>query len=425
MTKEKKILLLPDSAGVYLFKNSANIVLYIGKAKSLKKRVASYFSHKITDWKVAELIKQYEVVDYILTYNEHEALLLEAQLINEYKPKFNVLLKNNNPSMYLLFSFKEKMGLSIVRKKKLSEGLVYFGPFLQRKDAKQVYFYLLKVFQLQTCTVKIENGCLEYHLNNCSGTCKSDFNKEDYVSRLLFAQQALEGNKKIFKQSIEKKIQEYSALFEFEKARNLYGYLQNIEHIFKLLKHTYSDKKYDNEVAEALIPSSYQLNDLVNSGNEIKELLHLEKEPIRIDCFDISHFQSNAIVGSCVRFVNGVPAKNKFRKFKIRSLVEQNDYAALQEIVTRRYKDGDYPDLVVIDGGKGQLSAVLSVIPTSLDCVALAKREETIYSRFLPEGIILDRHTKAGTLLIRLRDYTHHFAISYHKRLRAKNFLSK
>ena len=117
MTKDKDSLLLPDLPGIYLFKNSSNVILYIGKAKSLKKRVASYFVKKAVDWKVAELIKQYEVVDYILTYNEHEALLLEAQLIGEYKPKFNVLLKNNNPSLYLLFSFGEKMGLSLVRKK--------------------------------------------------------------------------------------------------------------------------------------------------------------------------------------------------------------------------------------------------------------------------------------------------------------------
>ena len=150
MKHEKEVLVLPDLPGVYIFKNKLNIILYIGKAKSLKKRVASYFIKQTTDWKVAELIKQYETIDYILTYNENEALLLEAQLIGEYKPKFNVLLKNNNPYIYLLFSFGEKKGLSLVRKKIVAKTNVYFGPFIQKKDARQVYFYLLKMFQLQT-----------------------------------------------------------------------------------------------------------------------------------------------------------------------------------------------------------------------------------------------------------------------------------
>ncbi len=424
MKNEKEALILPDLPGVYVFKDTLNTILYIGKAKSLKKRVASYFIKQTTDWKVAELIKQYEAIDYILTYNENEALLLEAQLIGEYKPKFNVLLKNNNPYIYLLFSFGEKRGLSLVRKKVIAQNSVYFGPFIQKKDARQVYFYLLKMFQLQRCTLKIESGCLQYHLMNCAGTCKSDFNEQDYLARLFFAQQALEGNQVLFKKSVEQKIQEYSKLLEFEKARTLYNYLQNIENIFILLKRTYSDKKYDKDVARILIPQAHQINISLFAHQEIKKILHLEKEIITIDCFDISHFQSNFIVGSCIRFTYGIPDKNKFRKFKIRSLVEQNDYAALQEILLRRYKDHDYPDLIVIDGGKGQLASSLAVLPSFVNCVALAKKEEKIFSSFFSDGIFLDMHTEGGKLLINLRDYAHHFAISYHKRLRAKNFLS-
>lgn len=155
--------------------------------------------------------------------------------------------------------------------------------------------------------------------------------------------------------------------------------------------------------------------------HELQKLLKLDQLPYTIDCFDISHFQSNELVGSCVRFTHGLPDKNNFRRFKIKTLTTQNDYAALQEIVARRYKDPrDIPDLVVIDGGKGQLSAVQQIIPTA-SCIALAKREERIFGTMIPhDGIVLDPHSEHGKLLIALRDYAHHFAINYHRLRRIK-----
>ncbi len=133
-----------------------------------------------------------------------------------------------------------------------------------------------------------------------------------------------------------------------------------------------------------------------------------------IDCFDISHFQSKQMVGACVRFSHGVPVKNKFRRFKIKTLETQDDYAALQEIVTRRYRNGDMPDLILIDGGKGQLNAIKKILPDAT-ISSLAKREETLFCNAHPEGVLLDVKTPIGKLLIELRDYTHHFAISYHR----------
>ena len=155
------------------------------------------------------------------------------------------------------------------------------------------------------------------------------------------------------------------------------------------------------------------------AAQELQKTLNLAKEPQIIDCFDISHFQSQAIVGSCVRFIDGVPAKSKFRKFKIKSLIQQNDYAALQEIVKRRYKAGDLPDFIVIDGGKGQLNAVYGLLPDT-PCISLAKREETVFVPHKSEGILLSLHTAMGKLLIALRDYTHHFAVRYHQHLKRR-----
>ena len=149
-------------------------------------------------------------------------------------------------------------------------------------------------------------------------------------------------------------------------------------------------------------------------------VLKLASPPRSIDCFDVSHFQSTALVGSCVRFYDGIPQKNAFRRFKIKTLTEQNDYEALKEIVSRRYKNQDeLPDLVVIDGGKGQRNAVLPLLKNST-CVSLAKREERLFSDSYPEGYVLDVHTPVGKLLISLRDYAHHFAITYHRLLRSK-----
>ena len=151
-------------------------------------------------------------------------------------------------------------------------------------------------------------------------------------------------------------------------------------------------------------------------------MLSLSFLPITIDCFDISHFQSNAIVGSCIRFTNGKPDKKAFRRFAITTLVQQNDYAALYEIVSRRYKDQkNLPDIVLIDGGKGQRNAVLSLLPITV-CISLAKKEELLFCDAYPEGIHLDLKRQSGKLLIALRDYAHHFAITYHRLVRSKKF---
>ena len=166
--------------------------------------------------------------------------------------------------------------------------------------------------------------------------------------------------------------------------------------------------------------NTFTIKNYQETAQEIQTFLHLKKAPISIDCFDISHFQSRYIVGSCVRFTNGVPDKNKFRRFKITSLTTQNDYAALQEIVTRRYKKPeDIPDLVVIDGGKGQRNAVLEVFKDA-PCVSLAKREEILFSDAHPQGRQLFVNEPVGKLFISLRDYAHHFAISYHRLLRSR-----
>jgi len=410
---------LPLLPGVYLFKKGTEI-LYIGKAKCLKKRVASYFAKRGTDWKIDSLISEYTHIDHIITHNETEALLLEAQLIRDNKPRFNVLLKSGQPFIYILFTADDPRQLLITRNKK-TKG-IYFGPFLHKKQARSAYSYIMNTFKLTMCTMKIENGCLRYHLGLCAGNCIPNFNLTDYKIRVELALDLLQGHYNQSLKKITQQIKIYTQQLEFEKARTMYYYLKNLDIIFTTIQTKFSEKKYEREIFLTTAPINTKLLEDPHIGTKIQQLLSLHKAPQTIDCFDISHFQSTYMVGSSIRFNKGIPDKNKFRRFKIKTLTEQNDYAALQEIVSRRYKNPeDLPDLMLIDGGKGQLNAITKLFP-SCQIISLAKKEELIFAPHLIEPVPLDVATEAGKLLLALRDYAHHFAIKYHKLLRIKNF---
>lgn len=417
---------LPALPGVYLFKDANHTVIYIGKAKQLRKRVQSYFVNQKTDWKIAELIKEHASIAHIVTHNETEALLLEAQLIRDYKPKFNVLLKSGQPFVYLLFTeikgaitLKNLPQLEVVRNKK-KKG-IYFGPFLHKTDARSVHDYLLRTFKLIQCNKSIANGCLDYHLGRCAGSCKVDFDQTGYLTRLQLAQDVLEGNHKQFLKRLHELIATYNTNLEFEKAAHISHYITNFETIFATIKTKFHEQKYALEVEEVALQPVLPNVEAEQALAHLQHILGLET-PIRtIDCFDISHFQSTHMVGSCIRFTNGKKDPNNFRRFKIKSLDEQNDYAALQEIVTRRYKNPeDLPDVVLIDGGKGQRNAILPLLPNT-PCISLAKREERLFVDRYPSGIIIDFSTPLGRLLMALRDYAHHFAITYHRKKRSKS----
>ncbi len=415
---KEKISNLPSLPGVYLFKDADNNVIYIGKAKSLKDRVKSYFG-KNTDWKVQALLQEAVDLDYVLTNTEIEAMLFEAELIGQHKPKYNVLLKSGQPFVYIMFSKDEMSQIKVVRNKK--EKGTYFGPFLHKHQARAVAKFLTETFKLKTCNKTIANGCLNYHLGLCAGTCKSEFDSQEYLFRIELAQQALKKNHDQFLASLKQRIATLCQELQFEKARNLNGYITNLDTIFNTLHVRYAHDKFHPDLFIAThalkrLPGYQQIN------YDLQAFLGAEKPIVSIDCFDISHFQSSYIVGSSIRFCNGLPDKNNFRRFRIRSLKEQNDYAALREIVTRRYKDPkNLPDLIIIDGGKGQLGAVKDLFPQAL-FVSLAKREELLYTPLHPEGIHLDVATSVGKTIIAIRDYAHHFAISYHKLLRSKAF---
>jgi len=420
---------IPAVPGVYFFKDRDEEVIYIGKAKSLRNRLRSYFG-KEKDWKVKSLLREYKTIDYIRTSNELEALLLEATLIKTHKPKYNVLLTTGNPFLYIHFTNDPLPEVKLVRNKKGAG--TFFGPLLHKKEARGVYNYLMRSFKLRFCNLRIEGGCLDYHLGNCVGRCKGSFDATDYLERIELAKKTLRGtmvegpydrqNLKDAFDFLEEKVAHHVALKEFERARNLHEYSLNLEKIVATIRTKFTEHKYEDEMFIATTPTHVSAN-AKNGLKELQQLLKLPVLPRTIDCFDISHFQGQYVVGSCIRFTDAVPEKSAFRRFKIKTTHGQDDYAALVEIVSRRYaptaKNPTLPDVILIDGGKGQYNAIRALMPHAI-VISLAKREERLFTALHAEGVLLDNKKALGQLLIALRDYAHHFAIGYHKLLRNK-----
>ena len=515
----EQIKALPSSPGVYLFKDINHQIVYVGKAKNLRNRVNQYVQRLGVDLKSQLIFEVAAALDHIVTATELDALLLEAQLIQNHRPRFNVLLKDGQPFLWLMVAARtsdELPVLELVRNKK-KRGQ-YFGPFLEKGHARQVHDFLIKTLRLKLCGKKIESGCLYYHLGSCAGSCRPDFDAPGYRERIGLAQLALQKGHQKFLQHLRDEIAQSNRALQFERSRDLHGHLEAFERIFDALAskgsgtalyvkkdvwvlsedgselyffeerdgvlkqreyfyfyvhqdvdlHAETIKEYflsvyrqrrpahviltnvdfgaDVPLFQEFLQSLHGLDHepsiqvpheghyaqimkmaLIQIGQDrakrqslgvaLKKLLLLPREPVSIDCFDISHKQGTFMVGACVRFTNGKPEPSKFRHFKINTVVGQNDYASLREIVARRYSSGeDIPDLILIDGGKGQLHAVDDLLPGA-EFAALAKREETVFSGRIPGGKILDQQTFAGQVLIALRDYTHHFAISYHRLL--------
>jgi excinuclease ABC subunit C len=411
----------PSSSGVYFFKDINNNILYIGKAKNLKNRIGSYFFS--SDHKVIELLKVATDIEFITTNNEIEALFLEAQLIKQHQPPFNRLLKAGNPYIYIWFSTEKIPTISIVRiKKKNGE---YFGPFLTKRDAQIVVEYLKKSLQLNICNKKIESGCLQYHINICSGSCKSDFDLASYTARLDIARQILDNKYEQAIKLLDDEITTSNAHLNFERSAHLATYQQHLQAIISVLKTLQTSKlttltHFADHSSNA--HQSKSLDSNIELLSALKKRLGLKKIPYTIDCFDISHMQSQSMVGSCVRFLNGKPDKKNFRHFTIKSITEQNDYAALVEIVTRRYKKPEnLPDLIIIDGGKGQLNATKH-LAGSAEIISIAKGDnrkvgaETIFFPEQEKTTGVDIHQDTDRLLLEIRDYAHHFAISFHRK---------
>jgi len=506
---------LPTQSGCYLFKDHDACIIYIGKAKVLKKRVASYFQKRDHDAKTKALVRRIASVDFIVTDSELEALLLENNLIKKHQPKYNIALKDSGGYSYLCLTDEAWPRLLVVQDRTVAG--TYFGPFTSGAVRDDVMQIVLRIFKLRTCHVLPTRACLRYHMDLCDAPCVQKISTDDYQQQVNAVEHVLLGRTRELIQNLKQQMQLYSAQMDFEKALKLRNQIQSL-HRLQEKQHVQRNKTYNEDIIdyqqkghtvyvmlfhidqgmlegkqafefdamegvfESFLAQYYQQHDVpreiilskpmndelhhflelkrkgkvrvtVPQRGEKKHLLALVQKNIEwrffgaqqkladlqqrldlpvcpnvIECFDISHFQGDATVASMVQFRDGVADKRNYRRYQIRRVKGINDFRSIAEVVSRRYarlideKQG-MPNLIVIDGGAGQLSfALQSLLELGLHIpiISLAKKHEEIYMPELAEPIRLNKKTPALRLMQQIRDEAHRFAITYHRILRKK-----
>ncbi len=548
---EETIKLVPAQAGCYIYYDSTGEIIYVGKAKNLKRRVYSYFHKQHDSAKTRVLVSQIEKLEYIITDSEVEALILESHLIKKHKPKYNILLKDDKKYPYFLITDEDFPRIQVVRKKNLNPDKGrFYGPYTDVGAMYATLDFLKKIFPLKQCKNPkyTSRPCLYYHIGKCLAPCQGKVTPEEYQKLIKQVELFLSGKQTELLKQLKEQMQKYSEAQEYEKAakfRDSYVDLQKtlerqkvvyentklnedilavlyedgilvivvmmirdgrlidkkdftyfVEDIDKIeyfetffrdyyttLKLEYPDKivskdlkdignkelyqewlkvisgkkitinygngrgKYNelcelaiknarNTLENAKIKKMSQIRDNFNEvGSYLAEKLELTNFPNRIECYDISHIQGTNTVASMVVFQNGLPKKTAYRKFKVK-LTEgkPDDFLSMKEVLTRRLSrlsepKWEKPDLIIIDGGKGQLSSVMQVVEKmgikvgagGIDFVSLAKREEEVFLPNRSESILLPRDSNALYLIQRIRDEAHRFAITYHRDLRSKS----
>lgn len=421
---------IPHDSGIYIFKDARDIPIYVGKAKDLHKRVSQYFDlREGKGIKTEHLVSQISSIDTIPTHSEFDALMLEAKLIREYNPKYNVIAKDDKSPLYLCITSDEELPrLLFIRKTGVipKRGRIYFGPFQSGRIINKVLRELRSITPF--CTQKIRNGhpCFYTHLGLCN-PCPSEFAKKEdrksytrlYRRNIRILINILSGKSLTVLHAMEKEMQKLSGAERFEEAEIIKSSIRRLQQL-----HT---KHYDPIMY--VTSDSFLENIYESEMNELKGALTPYYPHIatlhRVECMDISNTMGTNATGSLVVLIDGRPSSSDYRRFRIKTKKSPDDFAMIAEVVKRRFSHTEwpYPDLLVIDGGKGQVGAALEAIPVPV--IGLAKRFENI---IVPVGktfmtVRLPVAHKGLHLLQRIRDESHRFAITYHKLLRKKNFL--
>lgn len=533
------IVSIPHKPGIYKYFDQFGKLIYVGKAKDLNKRVRSYFLKNKSSYKTYELVNQITSIEFTIVQTEQDALLLENSLIKEYKPRFNINLKDDKSYPYIVIKNEAYPRIFLTRRK-FNDGSIYLGPFTSAGKVRELITFIRRFIPLRTCKLSlteknIENKkfkvCLEYHLGNCKAPCVGLQSLEDYEKSIEQIKQLLKGNLSPIIATHKKIMQQYALDLHYEKAeseRKKIEYLESYQakstivnkhisnvDVFYLIKennkcfisylmvqngtiiqtHTAElETKLDEQEAEALqfavetlridfnsistevvvqefivltdnitvtIPKAGEKKKLLELAEQnahykkqdwlrqkalhvgeqskdstaliaqLQHLLHLTELPNHIECFDNSNFQGSHPVSAMVCFKNGEPSKKDYRHFNVKNIVGINDFATMKDTVYRRYKrvideSLPLPQLVIIDGGKGQLSAAMESIDElqlngKITVVGLAKREEEIFFPGDQQSIKLGWDSPALNLLRRIRDEVHRFGITHHRKLRSKS----
>lgn len=415
----ERIKELPDDFGVYIIKDSSENVIYVGKANSIRKRLNSHLRSRFAG-KISK-------IDYILTKGELSALILEAKLIKQYHPKYNILMRDDKSYPYLRLSAEEDFpGLEIERRIKPG-GSIYYGPF-SGGAARELQKILSRLFGLRKCRThplkKRQQPCLNYYMKRCAGPCIGKITRDEYRKRVRevedFMEQGVEKALKSMKVEMDKASKEE----KFEKAAQIRDRMGGIE---KAEGH-----RPEEEGGRKKGKGAKREGRMTDGLVELSNILSI-KYPGRIEAFDISNLGPSGTVGAMAVFVNGLPHKKHYRKFKIRYKDLPNDTAAIYETVYRRYRRSlsktlPLPDLIMIDGGKGQLSAAEDALKGSeagnVPVIGLAKKEEEIFRPGVPVSIKMPGSSPSLLLLRRIRDEVHRFAIAFHRERRGKGFIT-
>ena len=529
---------LPEKPGCYQFFNEKAEILYVGKAKNLKRRVASYFKKDQPENKTKVLVKQIKDIKYIVVDSEEEALLLENNLIKQYRPRYNVLLKDDKTYPYIIVK-NEYFPRVFQTRTVIKDGSVYFGPYASVYTAKTMLQMVKSIYKIRTCKYpltpeSIAQGrhkiCLEYHIKRCNGPCRGLISSEKYNEQILEIREILKGNSSRITNHLLGQMRLLSENMKFEEAQVIkekYDVIENyrsrstvvttslhnidvfsfdeneksayinylhigngaIVHVYtfeykKRLDEPKEEllglgivemrKRFNSTAREIIVPflpdvmlsesivysipqkgdkkkllnlsiqnvKQYKIDCLKRAEKfnpeqrttrllkTIQEDLHLPALPMHIECFDNSNIQGTSPVAACVVFKKGKPSKPDYRHFHIKTVVGADDFASMEEIVTRRYtrlleEEQPLPQLIVIDGGKGQLNMATGVLIKlnligKIAIIGLAKRLEEIYYPNDPEPLILDKTSETLKIIQQLRDEAHRFGITFHRKVRSK-----
>lgn len=516
---------LPEKSGVYRFYDIDKTLIYIGKAKNLRSRVSSYFINNNKSVKTLNLVRNIEYINFTIVNNEHEAFLLENNLIKEFKPRYNILLKDSKSYPYIVVTNEDYPRLLPVEHL-LDDYKFIFGPFSNRSLMHELLEFIRKTCKIRNCKYNITdddiknnkyNLCLEYHIENCCGICKNLISKEDYLKNIDKAINILKGNLINIKKEIKLKMLEASKKEQYKLAQRYKNELEAIfnyeaksivsstdfknfdvfyiekdentiycnyliirggliifakndifedileEDIFILYRDKYeseskdiiSNIKLDINGYNFTIPKIGKKKELLNISKKnievfkhelkiektmeidknqvlinIKNALNLKKIPNHIECFDNSNLQGTNPVSSCVVFKNGEPSKDDYRKFIVKTVIGPDDFSTMKEVIYRRYHNNDkIPDLIIIDGGKGQLNCAVQILKElnifdKVDVIGLAKEFEEIYFYKKNKPVILKENSHELRLIQYIRDESHRFAINFHRRRRSKDMLT-
>lgn len=427
-----KVREFPQTSGVYLMKDSAGRVIYVGKAKNLRARAGSYFLKAASeDRRTAELVREIADIDFLEAESEVDALLVEARLIKDVRPKYNVDLKDDKTFPYLEIYVREDFPRVEFTREPKHRGTKLYGPFAGAGSLRGAIQVLQRIFKFRTCGLEIDEGdekwrwfrpCLLASIDQCTAPCNLQISKEEYRRDIQRLRMFLEGKKQKLLREMRKEMEEASSELKFEMAARLRDEIHMLETL---------DER--GELDTHVQPEVFHIDPKKGMAG-LRKVLKLPRQPRAIEGVDIAHLGGGETVASLVRFIDGLPFKPGYKRFKIRGAAGNDDFASIREVVARRFRRLDeegeiFPDLLLIDGGAGQLSAALSafrdmkIVPPAV--VALAKRDEELYLPGCTEPLRLSRHAYALRLLQYVRDEAHRFAQHYHHILRRKATLGE